>query len=254
MYPSLEPSILADETYELVQCDHCSLAYQVAIPDPPMMKQLYGSWIDPQQAKASDQDRSAAFYSAQCAELATLIDSLGKASELSVLDFGMGWGNWCRLASGFGCRTFGAELCEERLRHAARLGILPPEDEERFNLIHADQVLEHLAEPAKMLQSLSSRLDDHGVVHITVPDCRSLGRRLKRFRWDAPMHTKESLQMAAPLEHINSFNHASLVRVAEESGLQLDRSRTQSVIRSTRRGLRRVRAPLGTNLVFAKAA
>ena len=257
MYPTLDHTALeqlADECFELSECSHCRFIYQSHIPCPATMQRLYEEWIDPHAAAEFDRHRSALVYGEQCAELTVLLDSLGLPSRTSVLDFGMGWANWCQLARGFGCRVAGVELSPSRIAHAARLGIGLPDDSDQFELVHADQVLEHVAHPQEEICQLRDRLAPGGILHVNVPDCRSIKRRIHRFRWDAPRGSKNSLQIAAPLEHINCFTRESLTRVAMGCGLVVDAERTKRVVRAGRRGLRKLRTPAGTNLVFAKAA
>lgn len=133
--------------------------------------------------------------------------------ETSVVEFGMGWGYWCRMAMAFNYRVTGIELSPERVAHAASMGVasvpaidhLPPAS---VHFIYANQVFEHLAEPQQTMRELSALLAEDGVMLIRVPNARHTASQLRSNGW------QPELAAIHPLEHINAFTRSSLLRAA----------------------------------------
>ena len=221
-----EPRRLRGETYSLIECNSCRLIYQRSVPTREFAEELYEVWIDPVDAKEMVRaDRSAGFYVEMAGEVTTLLHHFGRDRwPLRALDFGMGWGEWSLMARAFGCEVTGMELSEARLRHAHALGIetlsLDPLPERRFDVIHTEQVMEHLAAPLMILRQLRSLLVPGGVVKISVPDGRRVKTQLATADWAAPKGSLHSLNAVAPLEHLNCFHHDSLVQMAHVAGLK----------------------------------
>jgi len=218
--------LLEGSDYTLAECRECGLLYQAEIPGPALSFKLYEEWIDPQKAFGLyEAPRDLAYFLSLAGEIANLIRHLGVApAGLEVLDFGMGWGSWCRAAIGLGCRAYGVELSPTRIEHAAESGvrILRWEDvpERRFDLINADQVLEHVPEPLETLRLLGRALKPAGLLKVAVPDGRDVKRNLAHGDWLAPAGSPRSLNPVAPLEHINCFDRRALVAMARRAGLE----------------------------------
>lgn len=267
---SPEPDRLADEVFILRRCDDCSLVFQVAVPSNHFSYDLYERWINPDLAFVLDREARDADYHARMArELSAVLVHLRAQRPLKVFDFGMGWGEWCLMAKAFGCEIFGAELSEARREHARRHGVelIDLEDlpDNHFDFIHTEQVFEHLTDPLPVLARLCKALSPGGLLKISVPDGSDIVRRLATPDWLAPKETPTSLNAVAPLEHVNCFNHTSLVELGRQAGLGpvrfsvretyagmvwLDGSARQLVKGWLAPVVRRVRPHLGTNIVF----
>jgi SAM-dependent methyltransferase len=113
----------------------------------------------------------------------------------------------------------GLELSARRREHARQWGLAVIESLQQvdagFDFIYANQVFEHLPEPLSTLRQLCECLSGDGIVHIRVPDGRGVMRRLQRHGWSP------DIDAVHPLEHINCFTRASLVRLASSAGLRL---------------------------------
>lgn len=223
----VEYEYLEGADYVLDECSDCGLIYQEQIPGPELMLRLYETWLDPKRSfETYRSSRSVASFAATAQEIARVHAYLGAAPfELEVLDFGMGWGNWCFLAKGFGCTAHGTELSAARIELARASGIEVVRWEEipgqRYDLIHTEQVFEHLAEPLATLRHLARGLRPGGLVRLSVPDGGDIKERLKHPDWRAPKGSPTSLNAVAPLEHVNCFHREALVRMAGEAGLEL---------------------------------
>lgn len=217
---------LQDATYRVLDCGRCGLVYQQEIPDPFLMDRLYEHWIDPELALDRDcRRRGVNECSMYAQEIMQLVACVGEPAR--VLDFGMGWGHWARMAQSLGCETWGLELSPRRIEHARSLGlrVLDPDalDGQRFDLINAEQVVEHLADPLAAMQRLAQTLRPGGLLKVCVPNGRTIHRRLRRLDWDAPRDTRWSLHAVTPLEHINCFDHRALVTLGRRAGLEPSR-------------------------------
>jgi len=213
------PDALRGEVYRVVACEQCEFLFQDPVLDDGGMQLLYEHWIDAARSLRKKQAAAhtlASRYAGQLRSLAALMP--GPPAARRLLEFGMGWGYWCRAAREFGFEVSGYELSSRRREYAREMGIdvideLPPPGE-HFEGIYASQVFEHLPEPRQTLQALCARLAAGGIVYLRVPDGRGVARALRENGWSS------GLQAVHPLEHINCFTRATLVRLAASAGLR----------------------------------
>ncbi len=210
--------VLSTETYRVVACEQCDFIYQDPILNENGMQALYQDWIDNAQSlhkKQSAKSKLYRQYAGQVHTLTRLFDQ--RPGQVRVLDFGMGWGYWCRMAQAHGFDVTGYELSPQRSQHARAMGIQVvdklPGTGAHFDYIHANQVLEHLPDPLQTLKDLCARLAPGGVVCIRVPDGRGVADILARHGWSP------QLDAVHPLEHINCFTRKTLTGMATRAGL-----------------------------------
>jgi 2-polyprenyl-3-methyl-5-hydroxy-6-metoxy-1,4-benzoquinol methylase len=91
----------------------------------------------------------------------------------------------------------------------------------RFDVIHAEEILEHIPEPLETLSYLKNSLKPEGIIKVSVPDGYDIKKRLSILDWTAPKFSKNSLNSVSPLEHINCFNRDSLIRMTDIAGLEI---------------------------------
>lgn len=224
---TIEFGYLHGATYTLYECLKCGLIYQNEIPNAFLMKKLYGNWLDPKVsgvAKAMAR-RDLNYHVNDAGEIMMLIAYFGdNPAKLNFLDFGMGWGFWSLMAKAFGCNVYGTELSQTKLKYCKSQGItsvcLNELSDHTFDFINTEQVFEHISNPIETLQSLKASLKSDGLIKISVPDGGDIKRRLAVCDWTAPKYTKNSLNSVSPLEHINCYNRASVIKMAEMAGLQ----------------------------------
>ena len=210
----------------LIECGSCGLIYQKHIANDALMARLYDRWIDPGKVFAViDGRQDAAYFMSLAKQVANVVTWFRKLpSELSCLDFGMGWGHWCRIARGFGCEVAGVELSEARIAFANKSGlrVIPPDEiaNHRFDYINTEQVFEHIPHPLATLKDLKRSLKPGGLIRISVPDGWNIKRKLARGNWLAAKGSPDSLNAVAPLEHINCFHYEVIVRLAKQAGLK----------------------------------
>lgn len=224
--PGVEFKFLEGAHYNLVECTACGLIYQAEVPGDIVMHKLYTEWLNPEIIKRNAGQRQIKQGLFMAMEIARAIQYTRKVpAQVKFLDFGMGWGNWCLVAKAFGCDVYGLELGEDNLNHARTLGIkevsLNDLTRYRFDVINAEQVFEHLAQPLETLKTLSSVLVDGGIIRINVPQSRDFKRRLKIWDWQASLTQdhKNSLNDGAPLQHINVFIGRSMIAMGKAAGM-----------------------------------
>jgi SAM-dependent methyltransferase len=219
----LDPGVVDGAEYEVACCRECGFVWQTHVLDDAAMALLYERWIAPGPSLAKKRDAAMALYETFAAEvqLAWRLTGRRRPADVDMLDFGMGWGHWCRMASAFGMRVTGFEVSAERLAHARGLGIHAVSDFDSlgvaaFDYINTEQVFEHIREPLRTLRALAKTLKPGGVIRISVPpDGVTAIARLSSPQWEA---RKDALH---PLEHINCYRFACLRRLGEEAGLSL---------------------------------
>lgn len=221
----IELEYLAGAEFVLDECLRCRLVFQRWVPGEALIRKLYEEWINPDEVFEEHRRTDDARYHRELAdEVAMILALVGKTpADVRVLDFGMGWGNWARMAGAFGCRAFGTEVSERRIAHASAFGVttvtLETEHLEPFDVVNADQVFEHLVAPLATLKELARRLKPGGLLKISVPNGGGIRWLLRLNDWRAPKDSWKSLNPVSPLEHLNCFTNRSLLAMGREAGL-----------------------------------
>ena len=205
---AVEQSYLQGMQYTINQCTSCDCCYQKEILNNEGMKLLYGKWISPEGSKKKVVNIQRQIELAR--HIGRILLLFPKPNKAHLLDYGMGWGDWCHMAQSFGFSACGVELDQDRIDFARNRGIKAylPDDlpEGPYDFIYLEQVLEHLPEPYEVLQKLVGSLNTNGYLHIAVPNASSVAKEARKN----PLSLLKK-GPAQPLEHINSFSHDSLV-------------------------------------------
>ena len=223
----VEFEYLKGANFILKECNNCGTIFQKEIPNDFLMNKLYEEWIDPEKAFKSHLEKvNLSNFSYYAQEVMMVIAFFNRIpSQLKFFDYGMGWGKWCYMAKAFGCGSYGTELSKTRIEYAQSQGTKVITWEEipnyRFDFINTEQVFEHIPEPLKTLRCLKKSLKHNGLIKISVPNGKDIRRRLRIGDWLAPKGSKNSLNSVSPLEHINCFKQASIIRMADIVELEL---------------------------------
>jgi 2-polyprenyl-3-methyl-5-hydroxy-6-metoxy-1,4-benzoquinol methylase len=224
----IDLELLKDWEYVLCECHSCKLVFQQVILNDYGMFVLYEQWLDPAITFEESKKHPSHYYLNLVEEIRQVIAYFGREPhELNVLDFGMGWAEWCKVAVALGCRATGAELSYARIKNATTNNIrvinINDAKENEFDFINTEQVFEHIPHPRETLKKLAAIVRPGGIIKISVPDCDRLYEVLRINDWKAPKGSINSLNMVAPLEHINSFRFEPLANMATLAGLTLVR-------------------------------
>jgi SAM-dependent methyltransferase len=156
-------------------------------------------------------------------EMTSLFRMLDKhPSQVSVLDYGFGYARWARVATAIGAKVFGAEISPDKISLAQSLGIEVISTEDlpsmRFDIVHTEQVFEHLVEPRIEFEKLSNLLTCGGIMKVAVPRQGNIRRHLKSGITDKDY---ESMLPVGALEHLNAFSHRSMEVLAQSQNTKL---------------------------------
>jgi SAM-dependent methyltransferase len=219
-----DPAPLAPYRYELVRCGACGFGYQRTIPGDALVNEIYEHWIPLSEKERLHESFALEDYEYLAEQVRFLIRHVGLPPHaVKVFDFGLGWAEWASMARAYGCDVYGAELSEVRIKHARDIGLkIITWDEipsQSFHFINTEQVFEHLIEPLETLQHLARSLAPGGLLKVSVPDARIALQHLEKARSFSPLSAKDRVPVQ-PLEHVNCYEYATLVRMAERCGLK----------------------------------
>ena len=215
----VDQAVFADKFYQIDKCQHCGCLFQVFVLNQAGQAALYGEWVDNAASLLKKQNTKARLFRQYAGQLET-IGRLFKRlpHETQLLEIGMGWGYWCRMAKAFGYSVQGLELSPERIDYARGMGVEVieklPDSGPHYDFIFANQVFEHLEQPLHTLRELVDCLKPEGIVYLRVPDGRGVEKRLRHKGWQS------ELDAVHPLEHINCFTRESLITLAKNAGLK----------------------------------
>ena len=221
---------LAPASFVLDECLDCSLVFQRYIPDEPFLEEIYERWLNSTCHPTKDlMVADALAHPNQCRdghELMAAASYLGRPLKgLRVLDYGMGWGLWARVAKALGCEVYGYDLSESRRAWAREHGVKVVDTHEFFGLeldfANTEQVFEHLSTPLADARVLAKSLRPGVILKVAVPRGKDLKRRLAIGDWKAPRNTRRSLNPVHPLEHLNCWSPRALGVMTDLVGLEL---------------------------------
>jgi SAM-dependent methyltransferase len=146
------------------------------------------------------------------------------APDMRVLDYGCGDCTSLLEIRALGAEPYGIEVDPNVRDIAEALGLpihlgpveMCPEPDASFDAVTLSQVVEHVPDPARLLNALYAKLKPAGVVVLTTPNSRALSRYLCGRRW---------LNWHIPF-HQNHFNAATTRRLLDRAGFVVKRIRT----------------------------
>lgn len=199
---------LADYLYKtpgrfaMCTCDRCGLLYLSPRPVPAALARHYPPAYTPYRTAIQD-ERNPLLRAMRRRNIGlrrTYVARFTGAQPGRLLDIGASTGIFLDEMRSHGWEVLGIELSEHAATYArTRFGLevitgelsqveLPAA---RFDLVTLWDVLEHTYDPVAVLRRIHGRLDQDGLVALTIPNYESLDRRLFGRYWvgyDAPRH------------------------------------------------------------------
>lgn len=264
MYPSWQrfKHLTAEAVFVVVECHNCGLVFQKSIPDSSLMEILYEKMINPEDALERHQSAGPESLIELAHEISSVISFLNRTPrDLAFLDYSAGWGEYAKLAKGFGCEVSATEFSQTRRAYLKQQGITVLMDDnlepESFDYINTEQVFEHLPEIRFTLRTLVKALKPGGLLKLGVPNGWDVRRRLRVADWSAEKNSRNSLNPVSPMEHIQCFTRKSLILFAGQAGLEpvwpITRTITGPHSLDPKNILRRAfRLATGTGIIFRK--
>jgi 2-polyprenyl-3-methyl-5-hydroxy-6-metoxy-1,4-benzoquinol methylase len=204
--------------FALERCGGCGFVFVNPQPTNEALGQIYGK---------RDTDELVRLYSRiqnadvewQQDRILDLLDRY-RPKRGRLLDFGCGAGYFAQRAAQRGWKATGLELgpwCREAAAHrgfddvvigSLAEGVFPPAS---FDVVTANQVLEHLPEPRRDLARIAEVIRPGGLFYANVPNYRCLSIVLGR----------DDFEHNTPPQHLNYFTPASLAKLARDAGLRV---------------------------------
>ena len=205
----------------IIDCDRCRFKHIVPIPTPADLDRVYGheyySTDKPLYIQRHVEDRE--WLNLVYAEKYDTFERLLGETRRRILDIGSGPGFFLRHGAERGWTVRGIEPSSQAVAHSRGLGLDVRQaflnDETaatlgRYDVVHLNEVLEHLPDPRGLLRIVDGLLDDGGLVALMVPNDYSPFQAALREAcgfepwWVAPPH------------HVNYFDVESIERLVGE--------------------------------------
>lgn len=207
--------------FEIAECAECHLLFQTDVLNEIGLQRLYDVWINADLAKQWFTENQNMAEEQFRIETLCFAKHYLRHSKLKLLDYGAGFGGFCRSGKTLGFDVAAFEFSRARAAALRSQGIsaLMPGDElnSDYDLIILNQVLEHLTDPFETLQRVNQALRDDGLVFVAVPNCRGLTRTLRRVDSLSIPQFQQALLGCSAFQHINSFTAKSLTNICERA-------------------------------------
>jgi 2-polyprenyl-3-methyl-5-hydroxy-6-metoxy-1,4-benzoquinol methylase len=214
--------------YSIVACDTCGFRHVLPLPSPRDQREAYEEvyYRDDKPAYVSHARDDAEWSRLGWDDRLSLFEDLlehDTTQDLGVLDIGCGPGWFLKAAADRGWKTQGIEPSTAAAQHARELGldiVTAMFDEtsapklERCDVVHLNNMLEHVADPIALLRLAVARAWPGGLICVGVPNDYNALQEAARASgakawWLAPPH------------HLNYFDFASLEALLERFGLEI---------------------------------
>lgn len=212
--------VAQDDPFPIARCMDCGFVFAALLPPPDFLDALYERVIDADAALAASRDK--ADLARRLAYLRVLT-AAKKDAGARALDFGAGYGPTARLLAASGFATVAHDGSASRrailagaegvsvVTDAAALVACGP-----FDVLVADNVLEHVAEPDAAAALLAAASDTGAMLFVSVPsyephEIAAAARLAGRGECDLSLN---------PWEHLNYFSLAALDRLLARRGFR----------------------------------
>jgi 2-polyprenyl-3-methyl-5-hydroxy-6-metoxy-1,4-benzoquinol methylase len=196
--------------FNIVKCRRCGLVYVNPRIKPDTLKNMYNEGvISPFNYYVKHKKEDELTFRKRM----VLIEKYRKKGKL--LDVGCSIGTFLDVAKKKGWDVYGIDInkrsidyCRKKLGLNAEVKKLEEVKEKNFDVIIMNDILEHVADPLKILKIANSILKNKGILFIATPNIGSFLSKLTGKRW---LHLK-------PDEHIYYFTPKTIRALLEKAG------------------------------------
>ncbi len=214
--------------YDIIACEACGFRHVLPLPTDAELRAAYSeSYYRDEKPNYVARAREDAEWQRMAWEdrLSLFEDLLERdvSRPLSVLDIGCGPGWFLKCASERGWKTQGVEPSHQAAEHARSLGLniacamfdgdTAPKVE-HADVVHLNNILEHVADPAGLLRLAAGRVWPGGLICVGVPNDYNGLQEAVRASGSAPW-------WLAPPHHLNYFDFDSLDGLLRRLGLEV---------------------------------
>jgi SAM-dependent methyltransferase len=246
---------LAGTDFIVDACDACGTIYQRHVPNDRLLDKIYNEFISQETLyPRAMRNLTMEWFKLRSGELIELFSLLPKQpGEVKFLDYGFGYGSWSRVALALGAEVYATEISAEKIAYGGAIGVKMVDEAAlsgmQFDIVHTEQVFEHLLDPHGDFLKLGKLLAPGGIMKLSVPPAGNI-RSLLTSRgmaavsplesdWQSPAERAAARANAGymcivPLEHVNVLTEQGVSVLAREAGLRVISSvRMQAVPIST---------------------
>jgi SAM-dependent methyltransferase len=212
--------------YDIIACAMCGFRHVAPLPTEAELEHAY------REAYYTEEKPSFIAYAGEDEEWQALasrdrleaFERILPGSRRRILDVGCGPGYFLKAAKERGWRTTGIEPSRQASAHARELGIDVTEgffnDETaptlgRFDVVHFNNVLEHVPNPIRIVARARDLLDAGGIICLNVPN------DFTPFQMSAASALKLPEWWVAPPHHLNYFDFDSLSHLVTRLGFEV---------------------------------
>ena len=214
--------------YSIVACETCGFRHALPLPSPRDLRAAYEEayYRDQKPTYVSRASEDAEWSNLAWEDRLQLFEDLLEyeaPQKLSVIDIGCGPGWFLKAAADRGWKTQGIEPSKQAASHARELGLAIVNamfDEttapqlERADVVHLNNMLEHVADPIGLLRLAISRTWPGGLICVGVPNDYNALQDAARAGGTKPW-------WLVPPHHLNYFDFASLEALMTRMGLEV---------------------------------
>lgn len=212
--------------FDIIECRQCAFAHCVPIPSADQLAQTYKeeyySVEKPLYFKNMEKDLE--WWRLSYADRFDTFEKVLEPKRRRILDIGSGPGYFLQQAKERGWSTLGIEPSRQAAEYSRKMGIEIIEEFftvdiaqtiGQFDAVHMSEALEHIPDPASMLQLVHKCLSPKGVLCVVVPnDYNPFQQALRKAMGFKPWW------VAAP-HHLNYFNFHSIRKLFDRAGFEV---------------------------------
>lgn len=217
--------------YDVIECESCKFKHVVPIPSDEelrkMYEQEYYSIEQPLYIEQLKEDME--WWELVYSDRFDTFEEYLKSDRRKVLDIGSGAGLFLKVGNERGWNCLGIEPSIQGVKHSRDLGLNVRKglfnksmayEIGTFDVIHMNDVLEHLPNPKEFLQLVYECLNPNGILCISVPNDFN---PFQKALWES---MNFSPWWVVPKQHINYFNFDTLIALAESIGFNVFQKET----------------------------